>query len=180
MSEKRRGLGRGLGALIPTSSEGKRPVDVFFPSAPAEESPRDEADNRADPVDAAADANASTADVTPVVTLVADAPSGPSDVDVLTALSESDLAELDAMSNGTGAADAAGSNEGSSVDSPSSASEPEGSAPKSDAPGSDVSRETEPSVPRREDSSGDSPLDERREPQETQGVGDLRAAPGDP
>jgi len=147
MSEKRRGLGRGLGALIPTSSEGKRPVDVFFPSAPAEESPRDEADNRADPVDAAADANASTADVTPVVTLVADAPSGPSDVDVLTALSESDLAELDAMSNGTGAADAEGSNEGSSVDSPSSASEPEGSAPKSDAPGSDVSRETEPSVP---------------------------------
>ncbi|MCB7135773.1 ParB/RepB/Spo0J family partition protein [Cellulosimicrobium marinum] len=38
MSEKRRGLGRGLGALIPTSSEGKRPVDVFFPSAP-EQSP---------------------------------------------------------------------------------------------------------------------------------------------
>ncbi|MBD5784655.1 ParB/RepB/Spo0J family partition protein [Cellulosimicrobium terreum] len=36
MSEKRRGLGRGLGALIPTSSEGKRPVDVFFPSAVAE------------------------------------------------------------------------------------------------------------------------------------------------
>jgi len=32
MSEKRRGLGRGLGALIPTgSSEGVRPVDVFFP-----------------------------------------------------------------------------------------------------------------------------------------------------
>jgi ParB family chromosome partitioning protein len=31
MSEKRRGLGRGLGALIPTGSEGQRPVDVFFP-----------------------------------------------------------------------------------------------------------------------------------------------------
>lgn len=32
MSEKRRGLGRGLGALIPTGpSEGVRPVDVFFP-----------------------------------------------------------------------------------------------------------------------------------------------------
>ncbi len=30
MSEKRRGLGRGLGALIPTGPEGKRPVDVFF------------------------------------------------------------------------------------------------------------------------------------------------------
>ena len=35
MSEKRRGLGRGLGALIPPSSPGRtggdRPVDVFFP-----------------------------------------------------------------------------------------------------------------------------------------------------
>lgn len=34
MSEKRRGLGRGLGALIPTTppaGSGDRPVDVFFP-----------------------------------------------------------------------------------------------------------------------------------------------------
>ncbi|WP_102509777.1 ParB/RepB/Spo0J family partition protein [Sanguibacter massiliensis] len=31
MSEKRRGLGRGLGALIPTASTEERPVDVFFP-----------------------------------------------------------------------------------------------------------------------------------------------------
>jgi len=30
MSEKRRGLGRGLGALIPTTSDNERPVDVFF------------------------------------------------------------------------------------------------------------------------------------------------------
>lgn len=41
MSEKRRGLGRGLGALIPTgletrSPEGSRPVDVFFPDRSAE------------------------------------------------------------------------------------------------------------------------------------------------
>jgi ParB family chromosome partitioning protein len=36
VSEKRRGLGRGLGALIPTADEtGDRPVDVFFPGAPA-------------------------------------------------------------------------------------------------------------------------------------------------
>ena len=37
MSEKRRGLGRGLGALIPTGTEttGNRPVDVFFPDATA-------------------------------------------------------------------------------------------------------------------------------------------------
>ena len=34
MSEKRRGLGRGLGALIPTSADTtrERPVDVFFPT----------------------------------------------------------------------------------------------------------------------------------------------------
>ena len=34
MSDKRRGLGRGLGALIPTAPtapRGDRPVDVFFP-----------------------------------------------------------------------------------------------------------------------------------------------------
>ncbi|MFF2622477.1 ParB/RepB/Spo0J family partition protein [Oerskovia jenensis] len=42
MSEKRRGLGRGLGALIPTSPERERPVDVFFPSAPR---PADVAEN---------------------------------------------------------------------------------------------------------------------------------------
>jgi ParB family transcriptional regulator, chromosome partitioning protein len=36
MSDKRRGLGRGLGALIPTSSTGaSRPVDVFFPGEPS-------------------------------------------------------------------------------------------------------------------------------------------------
>lgn len=34
MSDKRRGLGRGLGALIPTAPELNRPVDVFFPPAP--------------------------------------------------------------------------------------------------------------------------------------------------
>lgn len=36
MAEKRRGLGRGLGALIPTGTErDARPVDVFFPGPPA-------------------------------------------------------------------------------------------------------------------------------------------------
>ena len=35
MSDKKRGLGRGLGALIPSGAErsGERPVDVFFPGA---------------------------------------------------------------------------------------------------------------------------------------------------
>lgn len=38
MPEKRRGLGRGLGALIPTApgGDGSRPADIFFPGAPAE------------------------------------------------------------------------------------------------------------------------------------------------
>jgi ParB family chromosome partitioning protein len=31
---KRTGLGRGIGALIPTAEDGERPVDVFFPSGP--------------------------------------------------------------------------------------------------------------------------------------------------
>jgi ParB family transcriptional regulator, chromosome partitioning protein len=39
MTDSRRGLGRGLGALIPTGpavpTAGDRPVDVFFPSAPS-------------------------------------------------------------------------------------------------------------------------------------------------
>ena len=41
MSEKRRGLGRGLGALIPTggSTGNERPVDVFFPGRPAADAP---------------------------------------------------------------------------------------------------------------------------------------------
>ena len=31
MAAKRTGLGRGIGALIPTSDQSARPVDVFFP-----------------------------------------------------------------------------------------------------------------------------------------------------
>ena len=45
MSEKRRGLGRGLGALIPTGTPGvatqDRPSDVFFPRTPSAPSPVD-------------------------------------------------------------------------------------------------------------------------------------------
>lgn len=39
--EKRRALGRGLGALIPTSPTGDRPVDVFFGPAPTPSTPPD-------------------------------------------------------------------------------------------------------------------------------------------
>jgi ParB family chromosome partitioning protein len=45
VNEKRRALGRGLGALIPTSS-ADRPVDVFFPRAPAVPAPDPEAEPR--------------------------------------------------------------------------------------------------------------------------------------
>ena len=103
MSEKRRGLGRGLGALIPTSSEGKRPVDVFFPS-PATETPADSAPAEVDSSTAAAGgAASSTPDAlvsTPVVTVVEESTSGPADVDGLTSLSATDLAVLDAVSAG--------------------------------------------------------------------------------
>lgn len=41
MSEKRRGLGKGLGALIPSAPVSGRPVDVFFPDQrPAERAAR--------------------------------------------------------------------------------------------------------------------------------------------
>lgn len=44
---KRTGLGRGIGALIPTADQAERPVDVFFPGAkiaPASEAPSANAD----------------------------------------------------------------------------------------------------------------------------------------
>lgn len=39
---KRTGLGRGIGALIPTSDQADRPVDVFFPGAKTVQAPADE------------------------------------------------------------------------------------------------------------------------------------------
>jgi len=39
MATKRTGLGRGIGALIPTSDERSRPVDVFFPDSTAAGAP---------------------------------------------------------------------------------------------------------------------------------------------
>ncbi|KON73264.1 hypothetical protein M768_10000 [Cellulosimicrobium cellulans F16] len=101
MSEKRRGLGRGLGALIPTSSEGKRPVDVFFPSPTSEEPATDALNEGASAGDGGGKGSAeSGTQGTPVVTLVAEAGSGPADLDSLTSLSAHDLAELEAVSAG--------------------------------------------------------------------------------
>ncbi|QUB99192.1 ParB/RepB/Spo0J family partition protein [Cellulosimicrobium cellulans] len=100
MSEKRRGLGRGLGALIPTSSEGRRPVDVFFPSPATDDAKHHETAGAAESsVDQQAEEAAATTSVT---TLVADADAdpGPADLASLTSLSDADLAELDAVAAG--------------------------------------------------------------------------------
>ncbi len=98
MSEKRRGLGRGLGALIPTSSEGRRPVDVFFPSPATDEAKHHETAGAAESsVDQQAEEAAAT---TSVSTLVADADAGPADLASLTSLSDADLADLDAVAAG--------------------------------------------------------------------------------
>ncbi|MFD6031439.1 ParB/RepB/Spo0J family partition protein [Cellulosimicrobium funkei] len=98
MSEKRRGLGRGLGALIPTSSEGRRPVDVFFPSPATDEAKHHETAGAAESsVDQQTEEAAATTSVT---TLVADADAGPADLASLTSLSDADLAELDAVAAG--------------------------------------------------------------------------------
>lgn len=61
MAEKRRGLGKGLGALIPTSSAGGRPVDVFFPGpvAPAPQDVR-ASEIHGEPATVAADSERST------------------------------------------------------------------------------------------------------------------------
>ncbi|HEY0215121.1 MAG TPA: ParB/RepB/Spo0J family partition protein [Cellulomonas sp.] len=66
MSEKRRGLGRGLGALIPTGletrpAEGARPVDVFFPDRSAEVV-AEQAEDAAERARRAADAGSTGAD----------------------------------------------------------------------------------------------------------------------
>lgn len=66
MSEKRRGLGRGLGALIPTSTgSGSRPVDVFFPGQSGGgivvEDPQTDQDPTSHPRDGSADRDATSA-----------------------------------------------------------------------------------------------------------------------
>jgi ParB family chromosome partitioning protein len=68
VSEKRRGLGRGLGALIPTGLEtptrsGDRPVDVFFPDRSAELAENGHLDGPDRPDDALTSANAGSGPV---------------------------------------------------------------------------------------------------------------------
>jgi ParB family transcriptional regulator, chromosome partitioning protein len=54
MAAKRTGLGRGIGALIPTTEAAERPVDVFFPGAASRASEKpatDAADAATEPAD---------------------------------------------------------------------------------------------------------------------------------
>ena len=93
MSEKRRGLGRGLGALIPsttsTKTAGDRPVDVFFPgksetppapaearATPNEGTPAGESGEGTAPVAPATPSAASTAGETGPAVVDLDAPAG--------------------------------------------------------------------------------------------------------
>ncbi|MBN0038618.1 ParB/RepB/Spo0J family partition protein [Cellulosimicrobium cellulans] len=156
MSEKRRGLGRGLGALIPTSSEGKRPVDVFFPSPAPEETARGDAPTAG--ASAGGSAEGGGTDGTPVVTLVTETGSGPADLDALTSLSAHDLAELEAVSSGERGV-LSGDENAADLHAPDGAAEGTqrsgGTKRSVDEPGSAVSRETAPATPKGEESTGD-------------------------
>jgi ParB family transcriptional regulator, chromosome partitioning protein len=144
MSEKRRGLGRGLGALIPTSSEGRRPVDVFFPSPATDEAKHHETAGAAESsVDQQTEEAAATTSVT---TLVADADAGPADLASLTSLSDADLAELDAVAAGDTAdssARPAPTRDSSTTDSPTADSATTGTVSRETTPDSspEASRE---------------------------------------
>ena len=77
MSEKRRGLGRGLGALIPTGAEpreGDRPVDVFFPDRTA---PGDRDARESRPETLTSGNGRATADAPPAAEPSAPAPATP-------------------------------------------------------------------------------------------------------
>lgn len=76
MAEKRRGLGRGLGALIPSASSGDaRPVDVFFPGSSGAGGAQEAADAAAGAATATlTEAPSATAPTEPTT---GDAPSAP-------------------------------------------------------------------------------------------------------
>ncbi|MET7132970.1 ParB/RepB/Spo0J family partition protein [Cellulosimicrobium sp. MI9406] len=146
MSEKRRGLGRGLGALIPTSSEGRRPVDVFFPSPATDEAKHHETAGAAESsVDQQTEEAAATTSVTTLVA-DADADAGPADLASLTSLSDADLAELDAVAAGDTAdssARPAPTRDSSTADSPTADSATTGTVSRETTPDSspEASRE---------------------------------------
>ncbi|MBX9243349.1 ParB/RepB/Spo0J family partition protein [Actinotalea ferrariae] len=119
MAEKRRGLGRGLGALIPSGSSGdSRPVDVFFPGAPAAVV-ADDAPAQADAPDVAAttgaaEASTGRAESTPSPSSLAPAPHG----DVLDAAAPSAEPTVDRPDDARTADERAGGELTSEVPSP--------------------------------------------------------------
>ncbi|MDQ0425336.1 ParB/RepB/Spo0J family partition protein [Cellulomonas iranensis] len=115
MSEKRRGLGRGLGALIPTGLEtprstGDRPVDVFFPDTRKDERAASAASTvdpavedasaiaagapTADTVDAAAAADVDAGDAAAATDVVAGGAAASVDTDGLVPVPGARFAEL--------------------------------------------------------------------------------------
>ena len=85
---KRTGLGRGIGALIPTADQAERPVDVFFPGAP-----RPQADV---PASASAETDAENLASVPGIHLIQVDPQAivPNPRQPRTHFNEEDLAEL--------------------------------------------------------------------------------------
>ena len=72
MSEKRRGLGRGLGALIPTSLDGsrstrERPADIFFPDSRGEAATVNEPETALATIDGRPDVDTTGAETTAAV-----------------------------------------------------------------------------------------------------------------
>ncbi|GAA3214874.1 ParB/RepB/Spo0J family partition protein [Oerskovia jenensis] len=130
MSEKRRGLGRGLGALIPTSPERERPVDVFFPSAPR---PADVAEN-ANRDSGGVGADAPNTTVLTIERIDADSPASLGGAD------EEELAALTAAGDGS----ATGSIDAPLSDAPTAESSTVGVAASDAHPDGDVPRETRP------------------------------------
>ncbi len=97
MTEKRRGLGRGLGALIPTATDAQRPVDVFFPDitgAAAARTARQAATARAGTATAVLDDPVPSRDEFDVLDETAPAREVPRGTDVLVPVPGARFAEL--------------------------------------------------------------------------------------
>lgn len=67
---KRTGLGRGIGALIPTADQAERPVDVFFPGASLRQTAVEEATPPADESEPGAEAGAPDLEAVPGIHLI--------------------------------------------------------------------------------------------------------------
>ncbi len=138
MSERRRALGRGLGALIPSGPTGtgnQRPVDVFFQDREQSPSGKDgEEAHGQTPANATSSSAPSGADATPAASATS-----PTDGIASISASEALLAELEGETthNGTSAAaDSSATRTASTTDAP--AVSPTTSSPSAPSPASPV------------------------------------------